>query len=80
MSRGDSEKTSDEACFKQSVEMDRNQNHSSNTYDDASLYVTKSLSENASSGSSPTNCKVRVCTGLSRVHNLNGSGFKFRLM
>lgn len=80
MSRGDSEKTSDEACFKPSVEMDRNQNHSSNTYDDASLYVTKSLSENASSGSSPTNCKVRVCTGLSRVHNLNGSGFKFRLM
>ncbi|ODQ48502.1 hypothetical protein PICMEDRAFT_14063 [Pichia membranifaciens NRRL Y-2026] len=80
MTRGDSEKANDETLLKQSVEMDRNQNQSIHTYDDASLYVTKSFNENASSASSQADYKVRVCTGLSRVHNLNGTGFKFRLV
>lgn len=66
----------------QSVEMDRNLNQSVHTYDDASLHRIKSINDSHLSVQqipSP-DCKVKVCTGISRVHNLNGSGFKFHLV
>lgn len=57
------------------ADMDRSLNHS--TYEDASLKQIKSSNEGYSS--SNTECKVKMCTGTTRIHNLNGSTFKFAL-
>ncbi|KAG0687832.1 methyltransferase protein [Pichia californica] len=77
MSRSGSEKTNEE---KQSEEMDKSMNHSTQIYDDVSLHPTKSANDGHSSRSNiSSDYKVRVSTGISRVHNVNGSGFKFRL-
>jgi protein arginine N-methyltransferase 5 len=50
------------------------------SYDDASLSYMKSHTDNISNTNTANEYKVRLCTGISRVHNLNGTGFKFNLI
>lgn len=52
-------------------------NSPANSYDDANAQYTMSLERNLVSINEN---KVRLCTGTSRIHNLNGCGFKLKLI
>lgn len=48
--------------------------------DDYSLKLKKSITDSNGYFNDTDNCKVKISTGISRIYNLNGKGFKFSLL